>query len=64
MDVIFQLIDDHSRYTVASHVSWGETVRAATARAADLLDLTKDRAAVIVTHRPAELPGLPVVALA
>lgn len=36
----------------------------ATALAADLLDLTKDRAAVIVTHRPAELPGLPVVALA
>ena len=25
--VIFQLIDDHSRYAVASHVAWGETVR-------------------------------------
>ncbi len=24
--VIFQLIDDHSRYAVASHVAWGETV--------------------------------------
>lgn len=23
--VIFQLIDDHSRYAVASHVAWGET---------------------------------------
>jgi putative transposase len=27
--VIFQLIDDHSRYAVASHVAWGETVEAA-----------------------------------
>jgi putative transposase len=27
--VIFQLIDDHSRYAVASHVAWGETARAA-----------------------------------
>lgn len=27
--VIFQLIDDHSRYAVASHVAWGETVAAA-----------------------------------
>jgi putative transposase len=25
--VIFQLIDDHSRFAVASHVAWGETVR-------------------------------------
>ena len=25
--VIFQLIDDHSRYAVASHVAWGETSR-------------------------------------
>jgi hypothetical protein len=25
--VIFQLIDDHSRYAVASHVAWGETVK-------------------------------------
>ena len=24
--VIFQLIDNHSRYAVASHVAWGETV--------------------------------------
>jgi putative transposase len=24
--VIFQLIDDHSRYALASHVAWGETV--------------------------------------
>jgi len=24
--VVFQLIDDHSRYAVASHVAWGETV--------------------------------------
>jgi transposase InsO family protein len=24
--VIFQLVDDHSRYAVASHVAWGETV--------------------------------------
>lgn len=24
--MIFQLIDDHSRYAVASHVAWGETV--------------------------------------
>lgn len=23
--MIFQLIDDHSRYAVASHVAWGET---------------------------------------
>lgn len=27
--VIFQLIDDHSRYAVASHVAWGETSDAA-----------------------------------
>jgi putative transposase len=27
--VIFQLIDDHSRYAVASHVAWGETADAA-----------------------------------
>jgi transposase InsO family protein len=27
--VIFQLIDDHSRYAVASHVAWSETSRAA-----------------------------------
>jgi putative transposase len=27
--VIFQLIDDHSRYAVASHVAWGETAEAA-----------------------------------
>lgn len=27
--VIFQLIDDHSRYAVASHVAWSETVEAA-----------------------------------
>jgi transposase InsO family protein len=27
--VIFQLIDDHSRYAVASHVAWGETAVAA-----------------------------------
>ena len=27
--VIFQLIDDHSRYAVASHVAWGETAHAA-----------------------------------
>ena len=26
--VIFQLIDDHSRYAVASHVAWGETAKA------------------------------------
>ncbi len=25
--VVFQLIDDHSRYAVASHVAWGETVK-------------------------------------
>ena len=29
--VIFQLIDDHSRYAVASHVAWGETSEAAIA---------------------------------
>jgi transposase InsO family protein len=29
--VIFQLIDDHSRYAVASHVAWGESVEAAIA---------------------------------
>ncbi len=29
--VILQLIDDHSRYAVASHVAWGETVEAAIA---------------------------------
>lgn len=29
--VIFQLIDDHSRYAVASHVAWGETSQAAIA---------------------------------
>jgi len=29
--VIFQLIDDHSRYSVASHVAWGETADAAIA---------------------------------
>jgi putative transposase len=29
--VIFQLIDDHSRYAVASHVAWGETAAAAIA---------------------------------
>jgi transposase InsO family protein len=29
--VIFQLIDDHSRYAVASHVAWGETAMAAIA---------------------------------
>lgn len=29
--VIFQLIDDHSRYAVASHVAWGETSDAAVA---------------------------------
>lgn len=29
--VIFQLIDDHSRYAVASHVAWGETTEAAIA---------------------------------
>jgi putative transposase len=28
---IFQLIDDHSRYAVASHVAWGETAQAAIA---------------------------------
>jgi transposase InsO family protein len=28
--VILQLIDDHSRYAVASHVAWGETSEAAT----------------------------------
>lgn len=27
--VIFQLIDDHSRYAVASHVAWSETAKAA-----------------------------------
>ena len=27
--VIFQLIDDHSRYALASHVAWGETTEAA-----------------------------------
>ncbi|WP_157001130.1 integrase core domain-containing protein [Agromyces laixinhei] len=27
--VIFQLIDDHARYAVASHVAWGETADAA-----------------------------------
>jgi putative transposase len=27
--VVFQLIDDHSRYAVASHVAWGETAPAA-----------------------------------
>ncbi|WP_446723851.1 DDE-type integrase/transposase/recombinase [Microbacterium sp. CPCC 204701] len=27
--VIFQLIDDHSRYAVASHVAWGETSKGA-----------------------------------
>jgi putative transposase len=27
--VIFQLLDDHSRYAVASHVAWGETAEAA-----------------------------------
>lgn len=27
--VVFQLIDDHSRYAVASHVAWGETSAAA-----------------------------------
>jgi putative transposase len=27
--VIFQLLDDHSRYAVASHVAWGETSEAA-----------------------------------
>ena len=27
--VIFQLIDDHSRYAVGSHVAWGETAKAA-----------------------------------
>lgn len=27
--VIFQLIDDHSRFAVASHVAWGETAAAA-----------------------------------
>ena len=27
--VIFQLIDDHSRYAVASHVAWGETAEGA-----------------------------------
>jgi transposase InsO family protein len=27
--VIFQLIDDHSRYALASHVAWGETAEAA-----------------------------------
>jgi putative transposase len=27
--MIFQLIDDHSRYAVASHVAWGETAEAA-----------------------------------
>jgi len=27
--VIFQLIDDHSRYAVASHVAWAETSKAA-----------------------------------
>ena len=29
--MIFQLIDDHSRYAVASHVAWGETSEAAIA---------------------------------
>lgn len=29
--VIFQLIDDHSRYAVASHVAWSETTEAAIA---------------------------------
>ncbi|WP_460624695.1 DDE-type integrase/transposase/recombinase [Isoptericola nanjingensis] len=29
--VIFQLIDDHSRYAVASHVAWGETAEGAIA---------------------------------
>jgi len=29
--VIFQLIDDHSRYALASHVAWGETSEAAIA---------------------------------
>jgi transposase InsO family protein len=29
--VIFQLIDDHSRYAVASHVAWAETAAAAIA---------------------------------
>lgn len=29
--VIFQLIDDHSRFAVASHVAWGETSEAAIA---------------------------------
>src|SRR4051795_2970236 len=29
--VILQLIDDHSRYAVASHVAWGETSQAAIA---------------------------------
>lgn len=29
--VIFRLIDDHSRYALASHVAWGETAEAAIA---------------------------------
>ena len=29
--MIFQLIDDHSRYAVASHVAWGETAEGAIA---------------------------------
>ncbi|WP_454788165.1 integrase core domain-containing protein [Mycolicibacterium lutetiense] len=29
--VIFQLIDDHSRFALASHVAWGETAKAAIA---------------------------------
>ena len=29
--VIFQLIDEHARYAVASHVAWGETADAAIA---------------------------------
>jgi ATP-binding cassette subfamily C protein CydCD len=36
----------------------------ATALAQELLSHTADRAALIVTHRPAHLPGLPVVSLA
>ncbi len=29
--VIFQLVDDHSRFAVSSHVAWGETAEAAIA---------------------------------
>jgi len=47
--VIFQLIDDHSRYALASHVASGETAMDAIAEPASVTE--------VLTHQPSPMSG-------